>query len=128
LVARILEVAADPRQSEELDNPHFGYIAYVPMGSIARGQRLVTNSMNDPAVVACASCHGPDLRGLADAPPIAGRSPSYLVRELYDFKTGARNGKRAAQMQAVVFRMTTAQMTDIAAYLATLPRLAAHTR
>jgi cytochrome c553 len=128
LVGRILEVAVDSRQSEEFDNPHFGYIAYVPKGSIARGRRLVTNSMSDPAMGACANCHGPDLRGVGDVPPIAGRSPSYLVRELYDFKTGARNGTRAAQMQAVVLRMTTAQMTDIGAYLATLPRLAAHTR
>lgn len=122
LVGRILEVAEDPRQSEDLDNPHFGYIAYVPIGSIARGRRLVSNSMNDPATGACSNCHGPDLRGLGDVPPIAGRSPSYLVRELYDFKTRARNGTQSAQMQAVVLRMTTAEMTDIAAYLATLPR------
>jgi cytochrome c553 len=128
LVGRILEVAVDPRQSEQLDNPHFGYIAYVPRGSIARGRRLVTNSSNEPAVFVCASCHGPNLRGLADVPPIAGRSPSYLVRELYDFKTGARNGTQAAQMQAVVARLTTAQITDIAAYLASRPRVAADPR
>ena len=69
-----------------------------------------------------AVCHGADLLGLGDAPPIAGRSPSYLVRQLYDFKTGARDDMRAVLMKPVVARLTPAQMTDIAAYVAALPR------
>jgi cytochrome c553 len=126
LLGRILEVAQDSKQSEELDNPHFGYISYVPGGSIARGRRLVTTGSADAsamaATLACGACHGSDLHGLGEAPPIAGRSPSYLVRQLYDFKTGARNGAQAALMKPVVARLTATQMTDIAAYIATLPR------
>ena len=118
LVNRILEVAEDPEQSEKLDNPHFGYIAYVPSGSVARGRRQA-------AAFACIRCHGADLLGLGDAPPIAGRSPSYLVRQLYDFKTGVRDGLPAVLMKPVVVHLTTAQMTDIAAYVAALPRAAA---
>ena len=131
LVNRILEVAEDPEQSEKLDNPHFGYIAYVPSGSVARGRQLATTGSRKDAdasgkeatvMLACNSCHGEDLFGLGDAPSIAGRSPSYLVRQLYDFKTGARNGMRAVLMKPVVARLTPAQMTDIAAYVAALPR------
>src|ERR1700680_3175913 len=131
LIERILEVAQDPEQSEKLDNPHFGYIAYVPSGSIVRGQRLATTgSTRDAdasataatATLACSTCHGADLRGLGETPPIAGRSPSYLVRQLYDFKTGARNGMRAVLMKPVVAHLTPAQVTDIAAYVAALPR------
>ena len=130
LVERILEVAQDPEQSEKLDNPHFGYIAYVPSGSIARGQRLamtgsrkdgVASALGATTTLACNTCHGADLRGLGEAPPIAGRSPSYLVRQLYDFKTGARNGMRAVLMMPVVAHLTPAQMSDIAAYVAALP-------
>jgi cytochrome c553 len=66
--------------------------------------------------------HSADLLGLGDAPPIAGRLTSYLVRQLYDFKTGARDGMRAVLMKPVVARLTPAQMTDIAAYVAALPR------
>ena len=131
LVNRILEVADDPEQSEELDNPHFGYIAYVPRGSMARGRRLATtgngkdgNAYRKKAAAthACNNCHGADLLGVGDAPPIAGRSPSYLVRQLYDFKTGARDGIQAGVMEPVVAHLTPAQMTDIAAYVAALPR------
>lgn len=127
LVNRILEVAEDPEQSEKLDNPHFGYIAYVPSGSVARGQRLAMTDRKNAdasgkvtATLACNGCHGAALLGVGDAPPIAGRSPSYLVRQLYDFKTGARDGPRAALMKPAVDRLTSAQMTDIAAYVATL--------
>jgi cytochrome c553 len=119
LHGRILEVAQDSEQSETLDNPHFGYIAYVPTGSIARGQALARGTGATPA---CSSCHGEGLRGLGETPPIAGLSPSYLVRQLYDLKTGARNGVQALSMKPVVARLTATQMTDIAAYIATLPR------
>jgi cytochrome c553 len=127
LVDQILEVAVDPEQSEKLDNPHFGYIANVPSGSIVRGQRLVrgdttSETSAEGGIQRCASCHGVDLRGLPDAPPIAGRSPSYLVRQLYDFKTHARRGAGSASMAPVAGELTAAQMADIAAYLATLPR------
>jgi cytochrome c553 len=42
--------------------------------------------------VPCGMCHGPDWRGLGPIPGIAGRSPSYLARQLYDFQRGAAAG------------------------------------
>jgi len=55
-----------------------------------------------------------------DRATIAGRSPSYLVRQLYDFKTGARDGSLAPLMKPVASGLSTQQMTDIAAYIASL--------
>ena len=43
-------------------------------------------------VTACTVCHGGDLRGLGPVPTLAGRSPSYIVRQLYDMQRGNRNG------------------------------------
>jgi cytochrome c553 len=43
------------------------------------------------------------------------------VRQLYVFKTGARNGSLAPLMKPVANRLSTRQMTDIAAYVASLP-------
>ncbi len=127
LADRIVEVPEDFEQAQTLDNPHVGYVAYVPAGSIARGRALATAGSAlgapagaAPATLPCISCHGVDLRGLGDAPPLAGRSPSYLVRQLYDFKTGARNGSMAVLMKPVVSKLSTAQMTEVAAYLASL--------
>ena len=95
------------------------FIAYVPIGSVERGRALVAGS--DGMTVACVGCHGPDLRGLAAIPPIAGRSPTYLVRQLYDFKHGARAGSGSLLMQPAVERLEIENMISIAAYAASLP-------
>jgi cytochrome c553 len=60
------------------------------------------------------------LRGVGLVPRIAGRSPSYLVRQLYDIQAGARRGAGAAPMMAVVEGMSNADMLAIAAYVASL--------
>jgi cytochrome c553 len=126
LTERIAEVL-DGEREQFNDNPHVGYRAYVPLGSIERGRALVAASSAGAQTAAlagaqpCTACHGADLHGLGPAPPLAGRSPSYLVRQLYDFKTGAREGSLAPLMKPVASRLSTQQMTDIAAYIASLP-------
>jgi len=126
LTDRIVEVL-DGEHEQFNDNPHIGYMAYVPLGSIERGRALVVAGSANAQTAAlspvqsCTACHGADLHGLGPAPPLAGRSPSYLVRQLYDFKTGARDGSQAPLMKPVASRLSTQQMTDIAAYIASLP-------
>jgi cytochrome c553 len=127
IAGRIIEVPEDEEQSEVLRNPRSGFVAYVPVGSIKRGETLATTGAAsiDGKVVAgrtfaCATCHGPGLRGLVDVPAIAGRSPSYLVRQIYDFQRGTRKGKMSALMQPVVAHLTSEDMVAIAAYVASL--------
>jgi cytochrome c553 len=52
--------------------------------------------------------------------PLAGRSPSYLVRQLYDMQRGNRNGAWAPLMASVVAHLGTEDMLTAAAYLASL--------
>jgi len=125
IAGRIIEVPEDKEQSEGLRNPRSGFIAYAPVGSIKRGEFLVTTggaSVVDGKIVpgktlACATCHGADLMGLVDVPGIAGRSPSYLVRQLYDLQQGTRRGKSSPLMQPVVANLTGDDMVAIAAYV-----------
>ncbi|MCI3134747.1 c-type cytochrome [Phenylobacterium aquaticum] len=110
----VVEVAEDwPRML--LRDPRTGVVAYVPRGAIARGEALVRTG--GPAAQPCASCHGADLKGREGVPPLAGRSPAYLVRMLWDIKSGARSGPAVAQMLVPVSDLTPAQIIDIAAYL-----------
>ena len=95
------------------------YTAYAPPGSIAKGEVLVRRG-GEGKTLACATCHGEDLRGLGNVPPIAGRSPTYLARQLYDIKSGARNGDAAALMKPVVEKLGNDDFIAITAYLATL--------
>ena len=114
---RIIEVPENLEYFVSRDSrAHF--IAYVPIGSVERGRALVAGGGG--RTVACAGCHGPDLRGLGAIPPLAGRSPTYLVRQLYDFKHGSRAGSGSILMQPTVARLEIDDMISIAAYAASL--------
>jgi len=115
---RIIEVAEDVARSTVRD-PRSGFIAYVPVGSIKRGEALVTTG-GAGKTIPCGACHGQDLKGTGDVPPLAGRSPSYTVRQLYDFQSGARAGLLSAQMKESVAKLTIDDMVSIAAYTASL--------
>jgi cytochrome c553 len=128
IAGRIIETPRDVHQANDLRNPHSGWVAYVPAGSLAKGEKLVTtggmaivNGKIAPGkTVACAMCHGPDLMGLADIPGIAGRSPNYMMRQLWDMKMGTRKGLSAQLMKQVVANLTADDMTAIVAYLASV--------
>jgi len=113
---RIVEVPDDFEQWD-LANPHTEFTAYVPKGSIRRGEALVASGAG---AAPCASCHGPGLKGTAIAPPLAGRSPSYIVRQLYDIQYGARSGPTVALMAPEVAHMLPDERIAIAAYIGSL--------
>ena len=70
--------------------------------------------------VQCGICHGPDLKGLGPVPGIAGRSPSYTARQLFDMQHGARNGVWTDLMKPVVAKLTDDDVISLAAYTASL--------
>jgi cytochrome c553 len=115
---RIIEVPEDVEQFVSRDG-RARFIAYVPPGSIKKGQALATTG-GGGKTVQCGTCHGPDLKGLNSVPGIAGRSPSYMVRQLYDYKQGARAGVDSAQMKPSVEKLTVEDMIALAAYAASL--------
>ena len=116
---RIIELPRDISRAESRD-PHSGFIAYVPEGSLAKGKEFVTTGGNG-RTIQCAICHGPALGGLAEVPAIAGHSPLYLFRQLYYFKDGSRHGVMGALMKGVVAQMGQDEMLAIAAYVGSLP-------
>ena len=61
------------------------------------------------------------MKGLGPIPGLAGRSPSYLMRQLFDFKSGARAGAWSALMKPVAERLAIDDMLALAAYAASLP-------
>jgi cytochrome c553 len=114
---RIIEGPDDFSRFEERDN-RVGYTAYVPVGSIARGANLAKGDGN--ARQACVTCHGLGLRGGPIGPPIAGRSPTALFRQLYAFQLGTRSGTNAAQMKVIVTGLSYPDMLALAAYAGSL--------
>jgi cytochrome c553 len=112
---RIIEVPENPDRTNVTRDPRSGFVAYVPRGSIAKGETLVTTGAGK--TIQCAICHGADLQGLGNVPGIGGRTASYTARQLYDFKAGTRNGADAPLMKPVVARLTDDDILAITAYL-----------
>jgi cytochrome c553 len=115
---RIVETPVDAAQFEHRDT-RSQFVAYVPKGSIAKGEALVRTG-GAGVTTPCAICHGPDLRGVASIPGIAGRSPSYLARQLYDFQQHARAGNAGALMAPVVEKLSHDDMISLVAYVSSL--------
>jgi cytochrome c553 len=115
---RVVEV---PENSvgASIRDAHTSFIAYVPPGSIERGRELATTG-GGGKTVQCAICHGEGLLGIGNVPPIAGRSPAYMIRQLVDIKTGVRNGPSAALMRNVVENLEQEDMINLVAYAASL--------
>ena len=108
---RIIEVPENAEETETLRNPRSGFVAYVPRGSVKRGSEIAARAQ-------CVLCHGPNLEGLGPVPGIAGRSPSYMTRQLFDMQRGVRKGLWSDLMRGIVRPMTTDDMRDVAAYVA----------
>ena len=103
----------------ELRDDASSFIAYVPPGARARGANLV-NTGDGGRTVACTICHGLDLRGIGPVPALAGRSPSYMARQLYDLQQGNRDGSWSDLMDRAVMDLTVEDIVDIVAYMASL--------
>ena len=110
IAGQIIELPENVEQAELLRNPRSGFIAYVPPGSVESGRDLVTtggmrivgNTIVQGKTTPCVTCHGLDLMGVADVPPIAGRSPSYIVRQMWDIQQGTRNGAAVQLMKQAI--------------------------
>jgi cytochrome c553 len=109
---RVIETPEDAERTEILRDPRSGFIAYVPVGSVKSGEALARG---------CVVCHGSQLQGIGPVPGIAGRSPSYLARQMYDMQSGARRGEWTELMKSVVDRLSDADLVNLVAYAASLP-------
>lgn len=110
---RIIQIPEDPLGTEIRD-PHAGFLAYVPPGSIAKGEALVKGG-------SCATCHGEGLKGKGEVPRLAGLQPLTIARQLYLIKHGSSNGAGVAPMKPLVAKMTDADIISISSYLGSLP-------
>ena len=108
----MVEVPDDNLRAEARDT-RMGWTAYVPPGTLNRGKQVAAKAQ-------CATCHGASLEGIGPVPPLAGRSPSYTMRQLFDFKTGARNGPWGALMKPVVANLSVQELMAVSAYAASI--------
>jgi len=102
-----------------LRDPRSGFVSYVPPGSVAKGKALVETGSSG-RTIACSTCHGDGMKGLANVPRIAGLHPIYVARQLHLFKDGGRNGPDAPLMKKAVAQLNDDDILNISAYLGSL--------
>jgi cytochrome c553 len=113
---RIIELADDVQRFVSRD-ARVTFTANVPVGSIQKGRELAGGKYG---AASCWSCHGEKLKGTGDVPGIAGKSPTYIFRQLYDFKQGLRAGPASAPMMPSLEKLTTGDMIALSAYAGSL--------
>ncbi len=71
---------------------------------------------------ACLACHGPEgKKPITDViPKLAGQNKGYLIQQITDIKSGARNNGGTAQMKGIVAGLSDEEIEAIAGYLSTL--------
>jgi cytochrome c553 len=115
---RIIQIPEDPMQVT-IRNPHSGFIAYVPPGSIKKGEALARGG--NGKTIQCDICHGEQLSGLGEVPRLAGLQPVYVARQLIQMQNGTSAGTNAALMKRVVAKLTEDDIISLAAYVGSLP-------
>jgi len=116
---RIVEIPKDTDRFEARDD-RVEFMVYAPVGSIAKGKAIVETGAGK--TTACIACHGSALTGLGPyIPPIAGRSPTVMFRQLYDYQHGERSGPWSPLMAGVVANLDQDDVLNVVAYLAGLP-------
>jgi cytochrome c553 len=115
---RIIQIPEDVFRTTIRD-PHSPFLAYVPPGSIARGEALVKTG-GSGKTISCAICHGDGLTGLGEVPRIAGLQPVYIARQLLTIQNGSSAGTAVALMKKAVANLSEDDIISISAYLGSL--------
>ena len=82
------------------------------------GQKIYRGGVQGAGVPACASCHGPQGKGVpVQFPRLAGQHADYIYAQLNAFRLGARANDGAMMMRTIAAKMTDADMKAVASYI-----------
>jgi cytochrome c553 len=110
---RIIEMPENAERTDGVRDPRSGFVAYVPIGSLAKGEAIAKTGGGKTA--GCVVCHGPELKGVGNVPSIAGRTASYTMRQLWDIKQGTR---KSQLMAPVIAKLELEDLLNVTAYAA----------
>lgn len=105
-----------------LKTPYPETMARADAQTLALGQELAMRGDKSRDIPACASCHGTGLTGLLPGiPGILGLVPDYIGAQLGAWRDGKRNSVAPDCMARIASRLTGADVSAVAAWLATQP-------
>ena len=82
------------------------------------GQKIYRGGVQGAGVPACASCHGPQGKGIpTQFPRLAGQHGDYIYTQLNAFRVETRANDGAKMMRSIATKMTDADMKAVASYI-----------
>ena len=90
-----------------------------PADLVAAGETIYKNGISGADVPACAGCHGPDAKGNAQFPRLAGQLYPYVVRQLTSWST-ERAENLSGIMAPIAHNLNKSQIEEVAAYVSGL--------
>lgn len=82
------------------------------------GEKIYRGGVQGAGVPACASCHGPQGKGIpVQFPRVAGQHGDYIYTQLNAFRLGTRANDGAKMMRTIAAKMTDADMKAVSAYI-----------
>lgn len=82
------------------------------------GEKIYRGGVLGAGVPACASCHGPQGKGIpTQFPRLAGQHADYTYAQLNAFRVGARANDAAKMMRNIAAKMTDADMKAVSIYI-----------
>ncbi len=99
---------------DDINNLAAYYSSQPPVS--AKGDPILAKSGQTKAAM-CLGCHGTTAQGNGQFPRLAGQHPDYLIKQLNNFKDGARQN---GQMQAIAGSLSEEDMKELAAYFGSL--------
>lgn len=93
-------------------------IGFSGIASALDGEKLYFS----PRKGGCSACHGKDAKTplLPMYPKIAGQNEAYLVQQMKDIQSGARNNGMSIAMKGIMHMVNEEEIAAIAKYLSTL--------
>jgi cytochrome c553 len=90
--------------------------------TLARGEALVRQGNRAKGIPACASCHGKALTGMQPGiPGLVGLYPDYIVSQMGAWQSGIRHATEPDCMAKIAAKLTGAEISAAAIYLAYQP-------
>ena len=91
----------------------------LPANELQLGEQLVRQGDRTHAIPACMACHGPQLTGINPGiPGLIGLHSRYISAQLEAWRAGTRHAKAPDCMSEIASRLSEAQITQVAAWLA----------
>jgi len=96
--------------------------APVDAATLAHGQAIASKGDSGRGVPPCIACHGARLTGMEPGiPGLVGLRPTYIVAQLTRWRVGDRRAAEPDCMKRIASRLSDADITAVAAWLAQQP-------